>query len=185
MTSRPKILAYYFPDWHRDRRNEARFGSAWTEWELVENATARYEGHRQPRVPLGGRFDEATPHSFDGQNARARARAHGVDGYIFDFYWYDDGPYLESALRDGFLAAGSSADLDFAIIGQTTNSSTSFRPAQLVRRQSPWNVERSGVRRSRIWLATSSPRTSLDPTICESVRSHGSPSTRSARSSRD
>jgi hypothetical protein len=48
--TRPTVLAYYFPSWHRDPRNAEWFGAGWTEWELVKGATARFPGHRQPRV---------------------------------------------------------------------------------------------------------------------------------------
>ena len=61
--TRPTVLAYYFPSWHRDPRNAEWFGDGWTEWELVKGATARFAGHRQPRVPALGCRDES-----DGQD---------------------------------------------------------------------------------------------------------------------
>jgi hypothetical protein len=44
------------------------------------------------------------------------ARKYGVDGFIFDFYWYDDGPYLERALDEGFLGASNRSDVQFALM---------------------------------------------------------------------
>lgn len=111
---RIKVLAYYFPDWHEDDRNTAWFGSGWDEWKLVQSAGPRFDGHRQPRIPLNGTFDEATPGNAAAQIALARE--HGVDGFLVDYYWYDDGPYLQRALDDGLLRADNSSDIEFALM---------------------------------------------------------------------
>ena len=111
---RPRVLAYYFPDWHRDVRNGAWFGEGWDEWSLLRAAGPRFDGHRQPRVPALGYRDEAEP-------AQAAvdidlAHRHGVDGFLVDFYWYDDGPYLAGALEDGLLRAPNRDLVDFALM---------------------------------------------------------------------
>jgi Glycosyltransferase WbsX len=114
LADRPKILAYYFPDWHKDARNAAWFGQGWDEWVLLGEAKPRFEGHRQPRVPLHGVFDEAT-----SENAAKQIRIaneHGVDGFLVDYYWYDDGPYLQRALDEGLLKAENSSDIEFALM---------------------------------------------------------------------
>ncbi len=110
----PQVFAYYFPDWHADARNAGWFGESWTEWELVRAARPRFPGHRQPRVPTFGHFDEADPQQFDRQTELAAA--HGVDGIFFDYYWYDDGPYLQRALDDGFLRSSLRSRLKFALM---------------------------------------------------------------------
>lgn len=111
---RPTVLAYYFPDWHRDPRNAAWFGDGWTEWELLKAARPRFEGHRQPRVPLLGYRDETDP--AVAASDLELAAAHGIDGFLFDYYWYDDGPYLSGALDNGFLGAANSSRLRFALM---------------------------------------------------------------------
>lgn len=52
--NRYEIAAYYFPGYHPEPRNNARFGPGWTEWKLVQAAKPRFAGHRQPRVPVWG-----------------------------------------------------------------------------------------------------------------------------------
>ncbi|MFH1566864.1 MAG: glycoside hydrolase family 99-like domain-containing protein [Gemmatimonadota bacterium] len=105
-TPRPAILAYYFPNYHpNDRRNAAAHGPGWSEWELVRAARPRFAGHRQPRQPAGGYADESDPEVMAGKIDLA-AR-HGVDAFVFDWYWYDDGPFLESCLERGYLAAAN------------------------------------------------------------------------------
>jgi hypothetical protein len=112
--SRPNVFAYYFPDYHVDARNEAWFGDGWTEWDLVRAARPRFDGHYQPRVPVLGYTDEADPAVMSQQVAAASA--HGIDGFIFDFYWYEDGPYLQRALDDGFLHAEIPDGFEFSIM---------------------------------------------------------------------
>src|SRR5690606_9258504 len=103
----PDVLAYYFPHWHADERDSRWFRPGFTEWELVRNATPRFPGHRQPRIPTLGYRDETDPRVMDSEVQLARA--HGIDGFIFDYYWYDDGPYLQRALDEGFLGRGQDA----------------------------------------------------------------------------
>lgn len=113
MTS-PLILAYYFPDWHQDSRNQCWFGAGWDEWTLLRSARPRFDGHRQPRVPLDGYLDEADP----AEAARQIELAHnyGIDGFLVDYYWYDDGPYLSDALDRGILKAPNRNDIKFALM---------------------------------------------------------------------
>lgn len=95
------VACYYFPNYHVDARNEAAHGEGWTEWELVRRAEPRFPGHQQPRVPAWGYTDEADP----AQMAQkiAAAADHGIDAFIFDWYWYDDGPYLQRGLDEGLI----------------------------------------------------------------------------------
>lgn len=125
--TRPKILAYYFPSWHLDPRNAKWFGEGWNEWQLLRDARPRFEGHRQPRVPAHGEIDESDPLVFDEQIDLAAA--HGVDGFLFDFYWYDDGPYLNAALDKGYLQAPHRNDLEFALMWANHNLTNIFPSA--------------------------------------------------------
>ncbi|TDE09881.1 hypothetical protein E1269_12965 [Jiangella asiatica] len=98
---RPDVLAYYFPHWHADERDAEWISPGFTEWELVNRAVPRFPGHRQPRVPALGCRDESDPVVMESEVRLAHD--HGIDGFIFDYYWYDDGPYLQRALDEGFL----------------------------------------------------------------------------------
>jgi len=108
-----QIAAYYFPNYHADKRNEEFHGPGWTEWELMKCAGVRFPGHRKPRQPLWGYEDEADP-AVMAKKIDAAADA-GIDAFIFDWYWYD-GPYLERALNEGFLQAENRNRLKFALM---------------------------------------------------------------------
>ncbi len=108
------VACYYFPNYHVDRRNQKVHGRDWTEWELVKNARPRFEGHYQPKLPLWGYCDEADP---DVMAMKIDAAAdHGIDAFIFDWYWYNDGPFLERCLNEGFLGAKNTERLKFSLM---------------------------------------------------------------------
>jgi len=108
------VAAYYFGNFHVDPRNEKAHGAGWTEWNLVKAAQPKFPGHHQPKVPLWGHGDEATPEVFSKKVAAAKD--HGVDALIFDWYWYEDGPFLNRALDNGYLKAANNEDVKFALM---------------------------------------------------------------------
>jgi len=106
-----QVGAYYFPNYHVDPRNERQFGKGWTEWELVKAAKPRFPGHYQPRVPAWGYQDEADPAVMEKKIAVAAD--HGIDYWIFDWYWYDDGPFLDRCLEEGYFGAANNRRVKF------------------------------------------------------------------------
>jgi len=112
--SRPTILAYYFPNWHQDSQNAERHGQGWNEWQLLKSAKPRFDGHRQPRVPAFGYVDESVPEVMATEIDLAADS--GIDAFVFDFYWYADGPFLSNALDKGYLAAPNRDRMDFALM---------------------------------------------------------------------
>jgi len=109
-----EVAAYYFPNYHEDVRNRHWHGKGWTEWELVRRAEPRFPGHQQPKLPLWGFEDEADPQVM----ARKidAAADNGLDAFLFDWYWYEDGPYLQRCLEEGFLHAPNVERLKFALM---------------------------------------------------------------------
>ncbi len=109
-----KIYAYYFPNWHVDQQNEVFHGEGWTEWEVVKYATPRFQGHKQPKNPLWGFEDESE--SVVMEKKIETAAKYKIDGFIFDWYWFEDGPYRINCLNNGFLKAKNCDKLDFAVM---------------------------------------------------------------------
>jgi hypothetical protein len=81
---------------------------------LVKAAKPRFPGHVQPNVPAWGYTDESDPKQM-AQKIDAAAD-HGVGAFIFDWYWYDDGPFLERGLERGFLKAKNNRRLKFGLM---------------------------------------------------------------------
>lgn len=108
------VAVYYFPNYHEDNRNAAYHGNGWTEWELVKSARPRFENHHQPNVPAWGYTDEADPVQM-AQKINAAVN-HGIDAFIFDWYMYEDGPFLNRGIDQGFLKADNCERIKFGLM---------------------------------------------------------------------
>ena len=109
------VVSYYFGNYHPgDPRNAKTKGTDWSEWELVRNAKPRFPGHLQPHVPLWGCQDESDP-AVMAHKINAAAD-HGISAFIFDWYYYNDGPFLDRPIDRGFLQATNHARLQFAFM---------------------------------------------------------------------
>ena len=114
-TEKITVSAYYFPNYHtNDPRNIKNKGADWSEWELVKAAKPRFPGHYQPKVPLWGYTDEKDPKVM-AQKIEAASK-YGVDCFVFDWYRYDDGPFLNRCLYEGFLKAKNAHKVQFALM---------------------------------------------------------------------
>lgn len=106
--NRIQVAAYYFPGWHGKQ----------SEWQALKNAKPRFPGQLQPVIPLRGYQDEAEPAVM--ARKIAAAASHGVDVFLFDWYWYgrgaQSGPFLEGALNDGYLKAPNRGRIKFALM---------------------------------------------------------------------
>jgi hypothetical protein len=109
------VVSYYFGNYHPgDPRNAKTKGATWSEWELVRNAKPRFPGHQQPHVPWWGYQDESDPAVM--ANKINAAADHGISAFIFDWYYYNDGPFLDRPIDRGFLQATNHARLKFAFM---------------------------------------------------------------------
>lgn len=109
------VASYYFPNYHtEDPRNIITKGHGWSEWELVKAARPRFTGHHQPNVPAWGYTDEKDPLVM-AQKIDAAAD-NGIDCFIFDWYMYEDGPFLNRCLDEGFLKAKNTERIQFALM---------------------------------------------------------------------
>jgi hypothetical protein len=109
------VAAYYFANYHTDDpRNIIHKGASWSEWELVKAAQPRFPGHQQPKVPAWGYTDEKDPKVMK-QKIDAAAD-NGIDCFIFDWYMYEDGPFLNRCIDEGFLKAENCDRIKFCLM---------------------------------------------------------------------
>ncbi|MBR5680610.1 MAG: glycoside hydrolase family 99-like domain-containing protein, partial [Clostridia bacterium] len=98
------IAAYIWPSYTgREPRSYQFWEQGIGEWQSVLTAESRLEGQILPRHPLWGTVDEADPAVMEFQIKEALR--HGVNVFIYDWYWYDRRPFLEQCLDEGFLGA--------------------------------------------------------------------------------
>ena len=84
------------------------------EWQSVKNSSPKENGYYWNRHPLWGYVNEADPTVMEKQIEEASA--HGVNLFIYDWYWYDHRPFLENCLRDGFLKAKNRDRMKFYLM---------------------------------------------------------------------
>lgn len=116
-TSEPeyRVCAFVWPSCHSDSLAEAYF---WPEgkgeWEVIEKGNPRFEGHYQPKQPLWGQELDNDPAVVE--KWIQTALKYGINTFIWDWYWFENYPFLESALNDGFLKAPSNQKMEFYIM---------------------------------------------------------------------
>lgn len=125
------IAAYYWPAYHDEPRWRRFMPSGEGEWEIIRKATPKFGGHEQPRVPAWGYTNEADPREM----ARKidAAADHGVNVFIFDWYWYENQPFLEAAVNEGFLGAANNHRIQFYLMWANHDATTL------------WDLERSAT----------------------------------------
>jgi len=109
------IAAYVWPSYSgNDSRTLIYWPEGMGEWQTVRDARPKFPGHQEPRKPLWGYVNEANPDVMEMQiNAAVR---HGVNVFIYDWYWYDNRPFLEECLNDGFLGAPNNNLMQFYLM---------------------------------------------------------------------
>ncbi len=110
-SERVQVAAFYFPNWHR-RTNDGAI--VFGEWANLQRAVPRFPGHAQPKRPLWGIEDEADPSVM--AKKIAAASAHGVDAFLFCWYYVPGGPRYHFALDHGFLRATNCGAVKFALM---------------------------------------------------------------------
>jgi lipopolysaccharide biosynthesis protein len=110
--ARPRILAFYLPQFHPTTENDKWWRPGFTEWHNVARARPVFRGHEQPHEPADlGYYDLRVPEIRQMQ--AAIARRYGVDGFIWYHYWFAGRRLLDRPF-DEMLSSGA-PDFPFAI----------------------------------------------------------------------
>jgi hypothetical protein len=109
------VAAFLYPAYAAD---DPRLRPFWPhgmgEWETVANMQERNPGHYWDRKPLWGYINEADPNVMAMEIEAATN--HGVNVFIFDWYWYDGRPFMETTLDNGFLKAENVNKMKFYLM---------------------------------------------------------------------
>ncbi|OGO81923.1 MAG: hypothetical protein A2Y21_00260 [Clostridiales bacterium GWC2_40_7] len=138
MKKKYDVAAYIWPAYTGD---EVRTRIFWPEgigeWQSVEKAVKKYPEHNWPRKPVWGYVNEADPYVMEMQiNAAAD---HGVNVFIYDWYWYDRRPFLENCLNEGYLKAKNNDRVKFYLMWANHNVNYT------------WDIRLSHLQDSLIW----------------------------------
>ena len=109
------VAAFLYPAYASD---DPRLRPFWPmgigEWETVMTMQQRNPGHYWNRKPLWGYINEADPAVMTMEIEQATR--HGVNVFIFDWYWFDGRPFMETTLNNGFLKADNVDKMKFYLM---------------------------------------------------------------------
>jgi len=109
------IAAYVWPAYTGDEpRTKIFWPEGYGEWQTLKAMKPMFRGHQWPRKPLWGYVNEADP--FVMEMEIEAAAAHGVNVFIYDWYWYDNRPFLEQCLNNGYLKARNNHKVKFYLM---------------------------------------------------------------------
>jgi len=103
-TSKPKIISFYFPQYHQSDLNDILWGEGFTEWDNLRKAKPKFNNQKflNPHSSLG---------YYDLMNKETRAlqarlaKEAGVYGFCYHHYWFNGRRALykplEKMLKDG------------------------------------------------------------------------------------
>lgn len=109
------VAAYIWPSYTGDEpRTRIFWPEGYGEWQTVKAMKPFYPGHTWPRKPRWGYVNEADP--FVMEMEIEAAAAYGVNVFIYDWYWFDNRPFLEQCLNNGYLKARNNDKVKFYIM---------------------------------------------------------------------
>lgn len=113
----PLLLAFYLPQFHQIPENDSFWGLGFTEWRQLPRGLPRFPGHYQPRTPRDlGFYNLADATTLHTQVDLAKAA--GIGGFGFYYYWFDRKRILEKPLE---LLLNSNTEMPFLIIWANEN----------------------------------------------------------------
>ncbi|MBR0113070.1 MAG: glycoside hydrolase family 99-like domain-containing protein [Clostridia bacterium] len=131
------VAAFIWPSYTGKEKRAYQFWEKGIgEWQSVISAEKRTDCHILPRKPLWGTVDEADPEVMEFQIKEAVR--HGVNVFIYDWYWYDRRPFLEQCLDEGFLGAKNNEDMKFYLMWANHDASYLWDKRQTDLNETVW-----------------------------------------------
>lgn len=111
---KPKIIAFYLPQFHPFPENDKWWGKGFTEWTNVGKAQKLYHNHYQPKIPADLGYYDLRINEVREEQAQL-AKEAGIEGFCYWHYWFGGkGRQLMNRIIDEVHANGT-PDLPFCL----------------------------------------------------------------------
>ena len=132
MSNKYDVAAFIWPSYTGDEpRSRIFWPEGYGEWQTVKAFQGYIPEEKWPRKPLWGYVNEADRYVMEMEIEAASD--HGVNVFIYDWYWFDGRPFLEQCLDNGYLKAKNNDKVKFYIMwaNHTATSLWDKRTAEL------------------------------------------------------
>ena len=114
---RARVVPFFLPQFHPVKENDEWWGKGFTEWTNTSAARPVFHGHHQPKIPRDLGYYDLRLDEVRRQQAEL-ATAHGVDGFMYYYYWFAGRRLLERPIEAHLQG---DLDLPFSIMWANEN----------------------------------------------------------------